>query len=74
MKEAEDEFMTFLDNLFNMYSDFPGKEFFLTGESYSGKYIPAFANKILETNAAAGNNRYNLKASLIGDPYAAPMH
>ena len=43
LDEAAEEFVTFLDNLFNLYSEFPSKELFMTGESYSGVYIPAYS-------------------------------
>lgn len=73
MDEAATEFVTFLDNLWDMYAPFPGKELFMTGESYAGKYIPRFSWEILQTNASLGTDRYNLQASLVGDPYTAPL-
>ena len=47
----------------------------MTGESYAGKYIPRYSSAILDANATAGVDppKYNLKASLIGDPYTAPL-
>ena len=56
-----------------MYSPFPKKDFYMTGESYAGKYIPRFSWEILQTNKSLGENRYNLLASLVGDPYTAPL-
>ena len=41
----------------------------MTGESYAGKYIPRFSWALFETNS----NEFNLKASLVGDPYTAPL-
>ena len=73
MDEAATEFVTFLDNLWKMYTAFPEKDLYFTGESYAGKYIPRFSWEILETNTKLGVNRYNLKSSLIGDPYTAPL-
>ena len=73
MEQAADEFIIFLDNLFKLYPSFVGRDFYLTGESYSGKYIPAFSKRILEENQKLQQTRYNLKASLIGDPYVAPV-
>ena len=69
--EAAEEFLTFLNNLFNMYTDFPNREMFITGESYGGVYIPAFSWQILQENKKLGTNRYNLKSSMIGDPYVS---
>lgn len=39
----------------------------MTGESYAGKYIPRFSWELLN------DDFFNLKASLIGDPYTAPL-
>ena len=38
----------------------------MTGESYAGKYIPRFSWALYEDGS------FNLKASLVGDPYTAP--
>ena len=69
MDQAAEEFVTFLDNLYKMYPSFVGKPLYLTGESYAGKYIPAFSKRILDLDP----QRYNLKAALIGDPFVAPV-
>jgi len=39
----------------------------MTGESYAGKYIPRFSWALHE------NGGFNLQASLVGDPYTAPL-
>jgi carboxypeptidase C (cathepsin A) len=39
----------------------------MTGESYAGKYIPRFSWAMHEDGS------FNLKGSLIGDPYTAPL-
>ena len=39
----------------------------MTGESYSGKYIPRYSLEIIE------NGTFNLKASIIGNPLTAPL-
>ena len=39
----------------------------MTGESYAGKYIPRFSWALHE------NGNFNLAASLVGDPYTAPL-
>ena len=66
-----------MKNLYEMYPEFKGKELYMTGESYSGKYLPVFSYAMLEENAnlnktAEGVSQYNLKATLIGDGYPAP--
>lgn len=48
----------------------------MTGESYSGKYLPVFSHAMLTENAnmakVNGNNYFNIAATLIGDGYPAP--
>ena len=73
MEDATTYFMTFLENLWAMYPDFNKKPLFMTGESYAGKYIPVYSYEMLDTNVRIGSKKYNLKASLIGDPYIAPL-
>ena len=46
----------------------------MTGESYAGKYIPYFSNALIDKNEELKTNRYNLFASLMGDPYTAPVN
>ena len=73
LDDAADEFINFLDVLWTKYPAFEEKPLYLTGESYAGKYIPEYSWYILETNNHLGKDRYNLSASLIGDPYTAPL-
>ena len=73
MTEASAEFVTFMQNLYVKYPAFVGKELYITGESYGGKYLPAFSNALLEANTSAGNTNFNLMATLVGDPYTAPL-
>lgn len=73
MDDAADEFIFFLTNLYNKYPDMIGRDLYITGESYGGKYLPRYSYAILQANEALGSNFFNLKATLCGDPYTAPM-
>jgi len=73
MDDAANEFMIMLENLWLMYPQFLGRDFYLTGESYGGKYLPRYSWEILKQNRLIGEPRYNLKATLVGDPYTAPL-
>ena len=70
MESATEEFITFLNNLFEKFPDlettYKANGLYMTGESYAGHYIPAFSNALLDGGL-------NLKASLIGDPYTAGL-
>ena len=47
---------------------FTNRPFYITGESYSGKYIPAIARKLVNVP----NRRINLKGLAIRNPYTDP--
>lgn len=66
MDEAQEQFMNLVTNI---WWEFPldGLPLYMTGESYAGKYIPQFSWALLQ------NGQFNLKASLMGDPYTAPL-
>ncbi|XVE93332.1 hypothetical protein REPUB_Repub01dG0182900 [Reevesia pubescens] len=46
---AEDNY-TFLMNWLERFPEYKDRDFFITGESYAGHYIPQLAHKILENN------------------------
>ena len=68
MDEAADEFIYFMKKLYLFYPELQAKDLYMTGESYAGKYIPRFSYELLQQGTY-----FNLKASLIGDPYTAPL-
>jgi carboxypeptidase C (cathepsin A) len=43
MQDGADEFVNFLIGFYNLHPEFKSVPFFITGESYAGKYIPLFA-------------------------------
>ncbi|KAL0950076.1 hypothetical protein HGRIS_010080 [Hohenbuehelia grisea] len=62
MKEASDQFLTFLGNFYKVFPEYQSMDTFLGGESFAGQYIPYFADAILNSNlgtplrgAAIGN-------------------
>jgi carboxypeptidase C (cathepsin A) len=67
MDEAATEFVTMMKNIWAAFPDLAGKDLYMTGESYAGKYIPRFSWALVE------DGTFNLKASLVGDPYTAPL-
>ena len=56
----------FLLNWFKAYPEFSTQDFFITGESYAGIYVPTLANRIVDGNAA-GMPHINLKGIAVGD-------
>uniref|UniRef100_A0A7S4M4V7 Carboxypeptidase n=1 Tax=Vannella robusta TaxID=1487602 RepID=A0A7S4M4V7_9EUKA len=65
---AVDNYM-FLQGFFDIYSDFSSNEFWVTGESYAGVYIPTLAYQIL-TNGSDSQLADNLKKGglMLGNP------
>jgi len=73
MDETADEFVNFFVRFYEMYPQFVGRDLYLSGESYAGKYLPRYSYALLKANEKLGEKRFNLKATLMGDPYTAPM-
>ncbi|KAJ8770526.1 hypothetical protein K2173_018017 [Erythroxylum novogranatense] len=59
---AQDNLM-FLHNWFVEYPQYKGRDFYISGESYAGHYVPQLAQLIL----LSGSN-FNLKGIAIGNP------
>ncbi len=67
MDEASTEFVYFMHAIWDAFPVLKTKDLYMTGESYAGHYIPAFSNALVK------DGTFNLKASLIGDPYTAGL-
>ncbi|KPI98941.1 Venom serine carboxypeptidase [Papilio xuthus] len=62
-----------ITQFFQLFPELQKNKFFITGESYAGKYIPAFAYTIHKKNPTA-NIKINLKALAIGNGLSDPEH
>ncbi|BAS84477.1 Os03g0386700, partial [Oryza sativa Japonica Group] len=60
---------TFLTNWLERFPEYKGRDFFITGESYGGHYIPQLANAILSNNNITNVTIINLKGVAIGNAY-----
>ncbi|KAK9128776.1 hypothetical protein Syun_017573 [Stephania yunnanensis] len=56
----------FLVNWLERYPEYKSRDFFISGESYAGHYVPQLAHTILQHNKAA-KNIINLKGIIIGN-------
>ncbi|XP_009122437.1 serine carboxypeptidase-like 35 [Brassica rapa] len=64
---AEDS-LDFLINWFTKFPEFRSSDFYLTGESYAGHYVPQLAEVIYDRNKKVqGDSRINLKGFMIGN-------
>ncbi|KAK4837172.1 hypothetical protein QYF36_003359 [Acer negundo] len=55
--------LAFLNRWFTKFPEYKNRDFFITGESYGGHYVPQLAQIIIESNM-----KFNLKGIAIGNP------
>merc|ERR1712232_405504 len=58
----------FLQGWFSSFSNYQQNDFWITGESYAGHYIPTLVDKILAEDGTPGNIHLNLQGMAIGNP------
>ncbi|KAF5282417.1 hypothetical protein FQR65_LT14311 [Abscondita terminalis] len=56
---------------FQLFPELKDNDFFVTGESYAGKYVPAVSHHIIKQNPTA-KNKINLKGLAMGNPHCDP--
>jgi len=61
-----------LIGFYNVHPEFKTVPFYITGESYAGKYIPLFAKTIVNYNSGSVPFKIPLKGVIIGDPLTSP--
>ncbi|KAF7288067.1 hypothetical protein GWI33_000121 [Rhynchophorus ferrugineus] len=62
-----------LTQFFTLFPELQKNEFFISGESYAGKYIPAIGYTILKNNPSA-DLKINLQGLLIGNGLSDPIN
>ncbi|KAG7035684.1 Serine carboxypeptidase 24, partial [Cucurbita argyrosperma subsp. argyrosperma] len=65
-RTAEDA-LIFLVQWMSRFPQYKYREFYISGESYAGHYVPQLAKRILDYNKANSNNFINLKGFLVGN-------
>ncbi|XP_016475411.2 LOW QUALITY PROTEIN: serine carboxypeptidase-like 40 [Nicotiana tabacum] len=65
-KTAKDNYQ-FLVNWLERFPEYKDKDFYISGESYAGHYVPQLAHTILYHNKKANKTMVNLKGILIGN-------
>ncbi|GAY50818.1 hypothetical protein CUMW_129650 [Citrus unshiu] len=58
---------TFLVNWLERFPQYKNRDFFITGESYAGHYVPQLADTIVSHNKVANQTIINLKGVAIGN-------
>ncbi|KAE9458530.1 hypothetical protein C3L33_09575, partial [Rhododendron williamsianum] len=67
-RTAEDSYV-FLINWLERFPQYKSRDFYITGESYAGHYVPQLAYTILSNNKITNQTVINLKGIAIGNPY-----
>ncbi|KAF3323163.1 serine carboxypeptidase-like protein [Carex littledalei] len=62
----------FLQEFFAKHPEYAKNDFYITGESYAGHYIPALANRVHQGNKAKEGLHINLKGFAIGNGLTNP--
>ncbi len=69
--EAANHLQNFLYNFYQSWPSLKASPLFITGESFAGHYIPAFARTLILN---ASNFKVNLKGAAIGDGWTDPVN
>nr|ALO61072.1 serine carboxypeptitase-like protein 49 [Dionaea muscipula] len=62
----------FIQAFFGAHPSYASNPFFITGESYGGHYVPAFASRVNQGNKANEGTPINLKGFAIGNGLTNP--
>nr|XP_043630748.1 serine carboxypeptidase 1-like [Erigeron canadensis] len=65
---AKDSY-TFLINWLERFPEYKTRDFYITGESYAGHYVPQLAQLILQNNKVTNQTVINLKGIALGNAY-----
>ncbi|XP_068645875.1 serine carboxypeptidase-like [Aristolochia californica] len=71
-KDVSNDLYDFLQAFFREHPQFTKNDFFITGESYAGHYIPALTSRIHQGNIAKEGIHINLKGFAIGNGLTNP--
>ncbi|XP_072975078.1 serine carboxypeptidase-like isoform X1 [Typha angustifolia] len=71
-KRIADDLYDFLQAFFKEHQDYLKNDFYITGESYAGHYIPAAAERVYRGNKEMQGYHINLKGFAIGNGLTDP--
>ncbi|CAA0835961.1 Serine carboxypeptidase-like 29 [Striga hermonthica] len=66
--------LAFLLKWFERFPQYKGSEFYITGESYAGHYVPQLSHAIVRHNNKSGNEIINLKGFMVGNALTDDFH
>ncbi|OIT36033.1 serine carboxypeptidase-like 40 [Nicotiana attenuata] len=66
-KRTANDNVVFLLNWLERFPEYKNRDFYISGESYAGHYVPQLAHAILHLNKRANKTLINLKGFIIGN-------
>ncbi|KAK2421954.1 serine carboxypeptidase [Trifolium repens] len=66
-KEKVEDNLIFLLKWFERFPQYKETDFFISGESYAGHYVPQLSQVIVKHNSATKQNSINLKGYMVGN-------
>ncbi|CAI0394705.1 unnamed protein product [Linum tenue] len=67
---AAEDSLEFLINWFERFPEYKGRDFYITGESYAGHYVPQLSQAVVWHNKATKSQTINLKGYMIHSSHA----
>jgi len=74
MDDVSKDLYEALRQFFIVFPELLDSDFYVAGESYAGKYVPAISHKIHLMNQAGAEPKIPLKGLAVGDGLCDPMH
>lgn len=66
--------LAFLVKWLERFPQFKGRDFYITGESYAGHYVPQLSQAIVRYNSAVKETAINLKGYMVGNALTDDYH
>ena len=71
-KRVADDMLQFLSEFADTHPEFAGRDFFVTGESYAGHYVPAVAYRVFREQQLGNGPTFTLRGLAIGNGLTMP--
>jgi len=72
--QVADNLYESLRQFYTLFPDLLNNDFYVSGESYAGKYVPAISYKIHQMNNQGQEPRIPLKGLAVGNGWSDPIH
>ncbi|KAL8502405.1 hypothetical protein ACS0TY_021524 [Phlomoides rotata] len=73
-KRTAAENLIFFQKWFERFPQYRGRDFYITGESYAGHYVPQLSQAIVKYNQKNGEEFINLKGFMVGNALTDDYH